>query len=64
MSGLFNEILIKGKDHQFGNPDETISSVLGKNLRNKKLTLLGRVLNAVLNRIDENHSINAIEEDE
>jgi hypothetical protein len=64
MSGLFNAIIIKSKDNQFGNPDETISSVLGKNLRTNTLTLLGRILNAILNRIDDNHSINAIEEDE
>ena len=63
MSGLFNMILIKwvSKD-KFGNPDETISSVLGKNKKDETLAHLGRWLDFLLNEIDEDHSINSIEE--
>ena len=64
MKGLFNMILINSYAFQFGNPDETISSVLGKNKLNNSLTGLGRLLDKFLNRLDDNHSINSIEEDE
>jgi hypothetical protein len=59
---LFNDIFISHKSrHFFGNPDETISSVLGKNEKDGTLILLGKFLNWVLNKIDPGHSINSIE---
>jgi len=62
---LFNRILIASKSvNKFGNPDETISSVLGKNKRAETLIYLGVRLDAWLNGIDKNHSIKSIEEDE
>jgi len=61
---LFSDIMIKSSGHKFGNPDETVSSVLGKNQMNKTLTWLGLSLVWVLDKIDRNHSIDAIEEDE
>ena len=45
----------------FGDPDETISSRIGKN---PKLTFIHRFLFWGLNKIDKNHCINAIEKDE
>jgi len=62
MKGLFNVILINSNKHEFGDPDETISSVLGKNKKNNSLAYLGRRLDALLNGIDKNHSIKSIEE--
>ena len=62
LAKLFNDILIKKGGHKFGNPDETISSVLGKNFLIKKLSLVGRFLNWILNLIEKDHSIKAIEE--
>lgn len=60
---LFDVTLIKKiSDHKFGNPDETISSVLGKNKRSKTLSRVGKVLDWILNLIDKNHSIKSIEE--
>ena len=59
---LFNSTLIKDNSNPFGNEDETISSVLGKNLRSNNLTKAGKVLNYILNTIDPGHSINSIEE--
>jgi hypothetical protein len=58
---LFNDILIKKGGHKFGNPDETISSVLGKNFLKGKLSLMGKGLNWILNLIEKDHSIKAIE---
>ena len=58
----FNFILIKrnAKD-KFGNPDETISSVLGKNQKKATLSYLGRRLVALLDAIEKDHSLKSIE---
>jgi hypothetical protein len=61
---LFNLTLIKKAGYRFGNEDETISSVIGKNKRTNTLTATGCLLDALLDAIDKNHSIDAIEEDE
>lgn len=59
---LFNDALISHKsEHKFGNPDETVSSVLGKNEKKETLIFLGISLNWLLNKLDKNHSINSIE---
>ena len=50
--------------YKFGNPDETISSVLGKNQLHDRLKPLGKSLVVFLALLDENHSIKSIEEDE
>ena len=61
---LFNFFLIDIEGHQFGNEDETISGVIGKNKRTNTLTLFGIALDMFLELIDKNHSIKAIEDDE
>jgi len=61
---LFNFFLIDITGHKFGNEDETISSVLGKNKKTNTLTLFGIALDMLLELIDKNHNIDAIEEDE
>ncbi len=53
---ITNESLSK-----FGNPDETISSVLGKNEQSKTLTKAGRVLVKLLDILDPGHAKNSIE---
>jgi 8-oxo-dGTP diphosphatase len=58
---LFNDLLIKDDSTPFGDEDETISSVLGKNQQKNNLTKLGSALNALLDFIDDNHSIKSIE---
>ena len=58
---LFNDVLISKSKHNFGNPDETISSVLGKNKINNSLTLLGKSLDWILDKLDPNHSVKSIE---
>ena len=64
MQELFNDILIKKGGYLFGNEDETISSVLGKNQQRTTLTLIGRMLNRILHFLEKDHSVMAIEADE
>lgn len=59
---LFNHTLIKKSGYKFGNIDETISSVLGKNKRDETLTIIGKMLSNVLNFLDKNHVENSIDE--
>ena len=62
---FMNEFFIKKKSlNKFGSPDETISSVIGKNKRTLMLTPLGDFIRRVLNMFEKDHSIKAIEEDE
>jgi len=61
LAKLFNDIMIKPSGHKFGNPDETISSVLGKNKLKNKLSLIGKGLDLLLNMIEDNHSIKSID---
>ena len=58
---LFNYVLIKHRIHRFGNPDETISSVLGKNKQIDNLTRVGKSLDKILDKIDSNHSLKSID---
>jgi len=64
LSRLFNDILIKANRDRFGNEDETISSVLGKNEVNGTLRPLGKFLVFVLDKLDKDHSKKSIEFDE
>ena len=61
LSRLFNDVLIKPSRDRFGNEDETISSVLGKNKLNGTLRPLGRLLVWILDKLDKNHSVKSIE---
>jgi hypothetical protein len=62
MAKLFDFIFIKSSSpDKFGNPDETISSVLGKNKLKNNLIYLGFRLDALLNGLDKDHSIKSIE---
>lgn len=64
MADLFNIVLISKDGYKFGNEDETISSALGKNKKQNKLTKVGKMLDWVLDKIEPNHSIKYIEFDE
>lgn len=57
---LFNKTLATG--HRFGDINETISSVLGKNQLTGTLTCLGKALVWILDKIDNNHVIKSIDE--
>ena len=60
---LLNKILITNKGYRFGNINETISSVLGKNQITNTLTRCGKALVWILDKIDKNHAYKAISED-
>ena len=58
---LFNDILIKRDGYKFGDPDFTISAVLGINKKRGTLKPLGAWLSRVLNWIDPKHVEKAAE---
>lgn len=62
MQHLLNDILLvkNPNTYYFGNSKETISSVIGKNSLTQTLSFLGIGLNAFLNLLDKNHSLNSI----
>lgn len=59
---IFNATLRKPNGYEFGNFDETISSVLGKNQRDNTLTTTGKVLAGILDLIDKDHCRKSIRE--
>jgi len=61
MQHLFNSLFIKKKGYRFGNSDETISSVIGKNQVKESLTGTGNFINGILNIIQQDHSLNSID---
>ncbi len=61
MQHFLNLIWIKKKGYPFGNRDETISSVIGKNLKKNTLTSFGKVISRILDSLDPNHSLNSID---
>lgn len=59
---LFNITLIHySTGYHFGLDGETISSAIGKNVEKGTLTWTGKALNALLNKIQKNHSILSID---
>jgi len=58
---LFNKTLINNKGYRFGNINETISSVLGKNQLTGTLTSLGKALVWILDKIENDHSLKSID---
>lgn len=59
---LWNKTLRKSNGYEFGNPEETISSALGKNERDGTLSRTGKVLTWILNTLDKNHGLKSIVE--
>jgi hypothetical protein len=57
---LWNKTLINNKGHKFGDINETISSVLGKNQLTGTLTKCGNILVWILDKIDNNHALKSI----
>ena len=62
MQHLLNDILLINdvQTYYFGNKNETISSVIGKNSITNTLSPIGRTLNSFLNFLDKDHSLNSI----
>ena len=61
LAPLFNKVFIKDGSNQYGNPDETISSVTGRNKLSDNLTNTGKAFDLLLDVFEKNHSINSIE---
>ena len=59
---LFNSFLLKKNEsrYRFGKVGETISSALGKNVIEGNLSIVGVVLNGLLNLFEKDHSIKSI----
>ncbi len=51
----FLNLSMQKNGYKFGNPNETISSALGKNERDLTLSKCGKVLVKILDIIDKNH---------
>jgi len=59
---LFDMTLIKhNKYYAFGNPDDTISYVIGRNKLINNLTTTGKILDDILNFIDPGHTEMAVQ---
>lgn len=62
MQDLFHDLLLTKKaQHFFGDEDETISSVLGRNKEMQTLSKMGLLLANFLDWLDPNHVLNSIE---
>lgn len=61
MQYLLNLLWIRPGGYSFGNRDETISSALGRNKRIGTLNGFGKAIDALLDFIDPNHSLNSID---
>ena len=59
-SEFFNSIFITDGGYKFGNPKETISSVIGKNKRDNTLSIAGKMLRWLLDKISDDHCLNSI----
>lgn len=59
---LWNKTLRTESGYKFGNPEETISSALGKNERDGTLSKTGKALTWILNKLDKNHGLKSIVE--
>ena len=59
-SEFFDAIFIRDGGYKFGNPKETISSVIGKNQRDKTLSIAGKILRHMLDKIDKDHCLKSI----
>lgn len=55
LAPLFNAIMIKRNGYKFGDEDETISYVLGRNQITETLSKCGNLLANLLDWIDPNH---------
>lgn len=60
---IFNDALIKKTSrHHFGDISQTISMVVGYNLKAGTLTWTGKLLNRILDFVDPGHALKAIGE--
>lgn len=58
---LNKTLIVENSVFRFGNINETISSVLGKNKKMGKLTKTGKVICSILDFLDKNHCEKSID---
>lgn len=58
---LLNVTLRTVNGYEFGNMNETISGVLGKNERDKTLSATGKILVWILDKLDKGHAQKSID---
>jgi hypothetical protein len=61
---LLNATLIKVEGLCFGNEDQTVSYVLGRNKETKTLTIAGQLIAKMLNQWDTNHIEQAVKNEQ
>ena len=61
---ILNDLMRLPKGTNYGNMDETISGVTGKNQLSNSLTWFGKAVNWFLSKLEKDHSIKSIEDDE
>lgn len=61
---LFNDLMIEKDGTKFGNPDKTISYVLGINKEKDTLSAFGLLICAILHLIDPYHVEKAVQQDQ
>ena len=64
MQELFNDILLLPGAYRFGNPDQTLSYIFGKNKQLGKLNKLGLFVAGILNKLDPEHTEKAVKHEE
>lgn len=55
LANIMNDFLIKSEGYKFGNPDDTISAVIGVNKLKGTLLPAGKAISYILNKVDNNH---------
>jgi hypothetical protein len=64
LSFVLNDFMRLPRGTNYGNIDETISGVTGKNQLSNTLTWFGKAVNWFLSKLEKDHSIKSIENDE
>lgn len=60
-SSTLRLLLTKREGHEFGNEDDTVSYVIGRNKFKNTLTIIGKGIERILNFLDKKHAEKAIE---
>lgn len=61
MQHMLNHLFITKEGYKFGNRKETISSAIGRNVQRGTLSPAGKLLNKILDYVDDGHSLNSID---
>lgn len=62
MKEILNDVLVKNGGHLYGDEDDTISDITGRNERDNYLTPFGVKFTRFLDILGKNHSLESIDE--